>query len=188
MPLLSAVNDPVVRNDAAQRIADAFHLEFETVWSGVRGKASAAKADRQMTAPTASAEKMILTALLQAKVPAAIAERIHEDLFEDPSCKTVFSAIKSDLKSGSPIDFVQLQTHLRGEAELTLLSELILSEDVEESTLQRIDENLRPLERNYLERRKLQIQRDIMEAEKAGDQGRVADLFEEKARILGSLK
>ena len=31
MPLLSAVSDPVVRNEAAQRIADAFRLEFETV-------------------------------------------------------------------------------------------------------------------------------------------------------------
>ncbi len=48
MPLLSAVTDPVVRNDAAQRIADAFRLEFETVWSRVRGKAtSAAPQERQ---------------------------------------------------------------------------------------------------------------------------------------------
>src|SRR5947207_2836136 len=41
VPLLGAVTDPVVRNDAAQRIADAFRLEFETVWSRVRGKSSA---------------------------------------------------------------------------------------------------------------------------------------------------
>ena len=188
MPLLSAVTDPVGRNDAAPRIADAFHLEFETVWSGVRGKAASAKPDRQTAAPSASAEKMILTALLQSRVPPEVARRIHEDLFEDPSCKTLFSAIKSDLESGSAIDFEQLQTHLRGETELTLLSELILTEDVEESTLLRIDENLRPLERNYLERRKLQIQREIMEAEKAGDDARVAHLIGEKARILGSLK
>src|SRR6266568_8484449 len=40
VPLLTAVSDPVVRNDAAQRIADAFRLEFETVWSRVRGKAA----------------------------------------------------------------------------------------------------------------------------------------------------
>src|SRR5256885_4359584 len=37
--LLSAVNDPVVGNDAAHRIADQLELEFETVWSRVRGKA-----------------------------------------------------------------------------------------------------------------------------------------------------
>src|SRR5207245_6636244 len=29
VPLLTAVTDPVIRNDAAQRVADGFHLEFE---------------------------------------------------------------------------------------------------------------------------------------------------------------
>ena len=49
IPLLSAVSDPVVRNDAAQRIADAFRLEFETVWSRVRA--------RRRPQPSASASR-----------------------------------------------------------------------------------------------------------------------------------
>src|SRR5215212_9123918 len=58
MPLLSAVTDPVVRNEAAQRVADAFQLEFETVWSRVRGKAqSPAATERQRNAPQSSGEK-----------------------------------------------------------------------------------------------------------------------------------
>ncbi|HET7706161.1 MAG TPA: DNA primase [Thermoanaerobaculia bacterium] len=188
IPLLSAVVDPVVRNDAAQRIADAFHLEFEVVWSRVRGKAQAAPKERQASAPGASAEKMLLISLFQGRVPADAAGRIHEELFEDPACRTLFSIIKTDLEAGKPIDFVQVATHLRGEAELTLLSELTLSADVDEATLQRIDENLRPLERNYLERRKQQIQRDIVEAERNGDESRVAELLAEKARMSSSLK
>ncbi len=188
IPLLSAVVDPVVRNDAAQRIADAFHLEFEVVWSRVRGKAQAAPREKQASAPGASAEKMLLIALLQGRVPPEAAGRIHEELFEDPACKTLFSIIKTDLEAGEPIDFAQVATHLRGEAELTLLSELTLSADVDEATLQRIDENLRPLERNYLERRKQQIQRDIVEAERNGDESRVAELLAEKARMSSSLK
>src|SRR5437870_11193566 len=51
VPLLNAVADPVVRNDAAQRIADAFRLEFETVWSRVRGRAAAPAQERQKSAP-----------------------------------------------------------------------------------------------------------------------------------------
>ncbi|MGZ8867646.1 MAG: DNA primase [Thermoanaerobaculia bacterium] len=188
IPLLSAVVDPVVRNDAAQRIADAFHLEFEVVWSRVRGKAQGAPKERQASAPSASAEKMLLISLLQGRVPADAAARIHGELFEDPTCKTLFSIIKTDLDAGEPIDFAGVATHLRGEAELTLLSELTLSADVDEATLRRIDENLRPLERNYLERRKLQIQRDIVEADRNGDEGRVAELLAEKARISSSLK
>ncbi|HUP45886.1 MAG TPA: DNA primase [Thermoanaerobaculia bacterium] len=188
VPLLGAVVDPVIRNDAAQRIADAFRLEFEVVWSRVRGRASPAPAERQARAPAASAEKMILMALFQGKVPAATAGRIHEGLFDDPTCKTLFSITKTALAEEKPIDFAEISTHLRGEAELTLLSELSLSDDLDETTLQRIDENLRPLERNYLERRKLQIQREIVEAEREGDDSRVATLLGEKARILNSLK
>jgi DNA primase len=191
VPLLSAVTDPVVRNDAAQRIADAFHLEFEVVWSRVRGKAHGPQAERQVSAPANSAEKVILAAALQGRLPASVAERVHEALFEDAACRTVFSIIKSDFAAGKPIDFGDVQTHLRGEAELTLLSELSLRDDVDDQTLQRIDQNLRPLERSYLERRKSQIQREITEAERNGDDGRLRELDREKldvSRMLSALK
>ncbi len=188
VPLLGAVVDPVIRNDAAQRIADAFRLEFETVWSRVRGKTAAPVEERQQTGPTSSAEKWILRAALQGKLSESLVGRLREEYFEDPAVKTIFSIIKSDLQAGNPIDFREIQTHLRGEAEVTLLSELTLSDDIDDQTLQRIDENLRPMERHYLERRKLEIQRDIMEAEKSGDHGRVAALMAEKARMLSTLK
>ena len=184
VPLLSAVTDPVVRNDAAQRIADAFRLEFETVWSRVRGKASATAAqERRVSAPGSTAEKMILTAALQGKLNPALARRIREEFFEDPACKTIFSVIKSALEDDVPIDFGEIATHLRGEAELTLLSELSLSEEIDDQTLQRLDENLRPLEKNYLDRRKREIQREIEEAHKRGDAELVARLDREKVEL-----
>lgn len=191
VPLLSAVPDPVVRNDAAQRIADAFRLEFATVWSRVKGRAQAAAPERQLTAPSSSGEKFVLTAALQGRLTRERLERLGEELFEDPGCKTIFSIIKSDLLSGQPIDFEQIKTHLRGEDELRLLSELALSDDIDDRSLDRIDENLRPMERSYVDRRKLQIQRDIVEAEKAGDLRRVDQLSIEKmelSRILSTLK
>lgn len=188
VPLLGAVVDPVIRNDAAQRIADAFRLEFETVWSRVRGKASAPPAERQYAGSMSSAEKWILRAALQGKLSESVVGRLREEYFEDPACKTIFSIIKTGLDAGNPIDFQEIQTHLRGEAEVTLLSELTLSDDIDDQTLLRIDENLRPMERHYLERRKLEIQRDIMEAEKAGDHSRVAELLAEKSRMLSTLK
>ena len=191
VPLLGAVNDPVIRNDAAQRIADAFRLEFETVWSRVRGRASAPAQERQKSAPQSSAEKWILRAALQGKLEESLRERLREEYFEDAGCKIIFSIIKNDLRAGKPIDFHEIQTHLRGEAEVTLLSELTLSDDIDDQTLQRIEENLRPMERHYLERRKLEIQREIMEAEKRGDLARVAELDADKlelSRMLNTLK
>jgi DNA primase len=192
VPLLSAVNDPVVRNDAAQRIADAFRLEFETVWSRVRGKSTTPKVvERQPAAPGATAEKTMLALALQGKLSESVAARLHEDLFEEPSCKALFSIIKSDVLSGQPIDFTEIATHLRGESELTLLSELTLREDLDDRTLENLDENLRPMERRYLDRRKQQIQRDIAEAERLGDSERLDQLVAAKmelSRILSTMK
>jgi DNA primase len=183
VPLLSAVSDPVVRNDAAQRIADAFRLEFDVVWSRVRGKAQPALAERNRSAPAGSAEKTVLTAAIQGKLTNGTLQRLREEYFGDPACKMLFSIIKNDLVTGQPIDFTRIATDLRGEAELTLLSELTLSEDVDEEILQRIDENLRPLERQYIQRRQVEIQREIVEAEKSGDAGRVDALFSEKQQL-----
>ncbi|MEO8381972.1 MAG: DNA primase [Acidobacteriota bacterium] len=190
MPLLSAVTDPVVRNEAAQRIADAFRLEFETVWSRVRGKAgSSAPKERLLSAPQSSGEKFVLIAALQGRLSGEQIAKLREEYFEEPACKTIFSIIKNDLDTGQPIDFGDVATHLRGEAELTLLSELSLSEDIDDRSLQRIDENLLPMERNALSRRMQQIQRQIIDAGSDGE--RVAELDREKlqlSRMLHSLK
>jgi DNA primase len=191
VPLLSSVNDPVVRNDAAQRIADAFRLEFDTVWSRVRGKAQSGLLERQMAGRESSADKTVLIAAIQGKLPPGRLAWLRDDFFNDPACKTLFSIMKNDLVSGSPIDFTEIATEIRGEAELTLLSELTLSEDVDEESLKRIDENLQRLEARYVKRRKLEIQREIVEAEKAGDAGRVAELDAEKqelSRMSSALK
>jgi DNA primase len=188
MPLLSAVSDPVMRNDAAQRIADAFRLEFETVWSRVRGRAQQATTDRQVFAPVPTGQKMILTAALQGKLPEEAAGWLTEEFFEDPACKTLFSIIKNDVWEGNPIDFAHIQTHVKGEAELTLLSELTLTDAFD---FTRIDENLREMQKSHLERRKQQIQREIVEAEKGGDLERVDQLVGQKmelSRMSNALK
>ena len=190
MPLLSAVTDPVVRNEAAQRIADAFRLEFETVWSRVRGKASTgASAERQVSAPQTSGEKFVLIAAMQGRLSPLQIGKLREEYFEDSGCRTLFSIIKSDLEAGQPIDFGEVATHLKGEAELTLLSELSLTEDIDERSLQRIDENLLPMERSYLSRRMQQIQRQIIEA--GADAALQDELYQEKlqlSRMLHALK
>jgi DNA primase len=192
MPLLSAVTDQVVRNEAAQRIADAFRLEFESVWSKVRGRAATGGTpERQLSAPQSSGEKFVLIAALQGRLTPDQAGRLREEFFEDPACRSLFAKVKEAVLNGQPIDFTEVATHLRGEAELTLLSELSLTEDIEDQTLRRLDENLRPMERAYLDRRKQQIQRAIVDAEKEGDLRLVDQLVTEKmeiSRMLSSLK
>jgi DNA primase len=190
VPLLSAVADPVIRNDAAQRIADAFRLEFETVWSRVRGKASM-PADRQQSRAVPSGEKFVLTAVIQGRIAGEKVGGIPEGFFTDPACKTLFSIIKSEVSEGRAIDYSQIATHLRGETELTLLSEVTLTEDLDEAALARIDEVLIPMQKGYIERRKREIQQDIEEAIRSGDKDRERRLDAEKlelSRMSSTLK
>jgi hypothetical protein len=165
------------------------------VWSRVRGKAGANQqqqtSERQARAPIPNGEKFVLTAAVQGKLTREQVLRLREELFEDAACKTVFSVMKSDLGSGQPIDFEKVQTHLRGDAEQTLLSELSLTEDIDDRALERLDENLRPMERGFIDRRKQQIQREIVDAERNGDAQRLDRLITEKmelTRILNTLK
>jgi DNA primase len=192
VPLLGAVTDSVVRNDAAQRIADAFRLEFESVWSRVKGRgAPRAPVERQPSTPGATAEKTILILALQGKLSGSVAGRLREELFADPACKTIFSIIKNNLLAGDPIDFTEIATQLRGEAELTLFSELSLTEEVDDAVLGRLEESLQPLERRYIDTRLLEIQRGIHDAEKRGDESGVRELFVEKqalTRMLNTMK
>jgi DNA primase len=192
MPLLSAVSDAVVRNEAAQHIADAFRLEFETVWSRVRGKASAKPQDeRQKRLPPPTGEKFVLLAAIQGRLSDGQRARLREEYFEDPACKSLFGIMKNNISAGRAIDFAEVGTQLRGEAELTLLSELSLSEDIDDRALERLEENLLPMERGYIDRRKQQIQREIVDAEKNGDLARVDQLVMEKvelSRISNTLK
>jgi hypothetical protein len=95
--------------------------------------------------------------------------------------------MKSDLQAGQPIDFEKVQTHLRGDAEQTLLSELSLTEDIDDRTLERLDENLLPMERGYLNRRKQKLQMELAEAAREGDAARVDRLIAEKAEIFSIL-
>jgi DNA primase len=191
VPLLSAASDPVVRNDAAQRIADAFRLEFETVWSRVRGKAQAAMADRQPVRPVPTGEKFLLIAIVQGRVSGEALEKIDAQFLVDPACQTLFSIIKSALASGDAIDFSEIATHLRGEAELTLLSEVTLSDDLDDAAVARIDEILIPMRKSYVDRRSRDIQRELMEAEQAKDEDRIEKLWIERRdlqRMSSTLK
>jgi DNA primase len=188
VPLLSVVADPVVRNDAAQRIADAFRLEFDVVWSRVRGKAVSQPALREPARAVPSGEKFVLTATIQGRIPPEKLSAIDADFFVDPTCRTLFSIVKTEISAGRPIDYSQMGTHLKGEAELTLLSEVTLSEDLDDGSLNRLDEVLVPMLKSYLERRTRTIQRELSEAEKAGDDERVSRLLAEKNRMLSTLK
>ena len=160
------------------------------MWSKVRGKVSG-PVERQVVRSVPSGEKFILMALVQGRISREGADAIQEGFFSDPACKTLFSIIKSAISAGQPIDYSEIATHLKGEAELTLLSEVTLTDDLDESAIARLDEVLIPMQKAFIERRKREIQREIEDAVRAGDQDRERVLDAEKlelSRMSNTLK
>jgi len=188
IPLLSAVSDPVVRNDAAQRIADAFRLEFQSVWSQVKGKASTAPRERQTYGAMDNSQTFVLRAAFQGKIGEKDLMRLRSEWFEDPDHKTIFSMTEDSLRSGSPIDFNELATHVKGDTAQTLLSKISVDdEDIDDPPLQYLGFVIHEMEEAYLNRRNLEIQQDIAEAQRHGDHDLAVELGMEKLRILRML-
>jgi replicative DNA helicase len=122
-------------------------------------------------------------AVVQGRISRGGVDAIQEGFFSDSACKTLFSIIKSAISAGQPIDYSEIATHLKGEAELTLLSEVTLTEDLEDAAVARLDEVLIPMQKAYIERRKREIQQDIEEAVRNGDQELVMRLHNEKIQL-----
>lgn len=183
VPLLSAVADPVVRNDAAQKLADALRLEFETVWSKVRGKKEAVAATNRSAAPIATGEKIVLRAMFQRQAPDELIRRLRPELFEDSSCRTIFGIVHEAMLLGQTLDFSAIATHLRSETDLTRLSELALSDDSDAIDPQALETTVRLMEQSFLNRRLRELQGEIQEAERLGDHANLELLLQEKSEL-----
>lgn len=182
--LLSTVADPVMRNDAAQRVADGLRLEFDTVWSRLSTRPGrAVRHEKTASAPISTAEKELLRAVLQEDLPAELSARIRPEFFEDAACRSIYELASRSISEGQPLDFSQIATHLRGEAELTRLSELSVGDGSEPSDLQRFEETIRLMERRFIDRRLKDIQIEIREAERVGDQDLERTLSREKMEL-----
>jgi hypothetical protein len=188
VPLLAALTG-VGRTDAAQRVADGLRLEFETVWSRVRGRSTeTVSAQRAVNEPVSTGERQLLRAALHNMLGDDIRMRLAEDYFEDPACKRIYSAIKDALGKPEPLDFSQIATHLKGDEELRRLSELSVSDENDDFSSEKLLQILIPMERSYVDRRLRQIQYDINDAQRVADDGRLQSLLQEKLELSRKLR
>jgi DNA primase len=183
VPLLAAMTDSVVKNDNAQRLADALRLQFDAIWNRVRGKKETAP-ERVRTAEGSNAEKFVLSAILQERAGAEVVDSLSPEHFLDPACKAIFSVVAPMVTSSQPLDFSEIATHLRGEAELTRLSELALGDEDEPLTPQSLEPTIRLMQLNLLEIRLKELTSRIAEAEREGNNERVQLLDVEKTGLM----
>lgn len=187
VPIIAAIPDPVVRNEAAQKTADGLRLEFDAIWPRVRGTGARMSTGRDEPTAVASGvlsgEKVVLRELVHGRLAASTAERVQEDMFTDGRCRAVWRAWREIGGSPEALDFSRLATHVKGEAELTMLSELALSQDVESSAHPSVDHAILLMERAWISRRLRDLQIEIQNAERGGDSERELALLQEKDEL-----
>lgn len=183
-PLLSAVSDPVAKNDAAQRVADRLGLQFETVWSSIRrGAKGAQESPPALKSPVSTGEKQVLRALLRASDGDGQLQGLSAEWFEDGPCRAIADVIIKLRETNQPLDFSSVATHLRGEAELTRLSELAFEDEEDETGNAALASALDRMRKRQLDRRSTQLQAEIREAERSGDIDMLDQLLREKMKL-----
>lgn len=187
-PLVAAVADPVLRNDAAQRIADRLALEFSSVWARVRlGGGAAGGRERHESAPVSTGERELLRCLLWGTDPEITIDAVHPDMFRNPVCRSLLEVMRdSGWAAGG--DVRELTALLRREEEIALLSQLSFEAD---ETGERSGERERSgktmltrLQQQALEARLQDINVQIREAQQQSDGGSVDRLLEEKNGLM----
>jgi DNA primase len=182
-PLLVAMQG-VLRNDAAQKVADWLRLQFDVVWSRLRGSGGASRQAEPTRSGTANnrnvnGEKHLLAAIVQEAALGDVVDRLREDYFRDASCRAIFREL-AELRRRGTVDYNTLGTRLRGEKETETLAEIVHWEQVLPDSLEQI---IAPMERQYLEERLSEVQRRIQQGEGDPDA-----LFEEKMQLMKEIK
>lgn len=182
-PLLASMQG-VLRNDAAQKVADWLRLQFDVVWSRLRSSGSVVRQGEPTRSGAVSnrnvnGEKHLLAAIVQEVAPEEIVARVKESWFRDGSCRTIFRELTA-LREQGAIDYNALGSRLRGERETELLAEIVHWEDVVPESLEQI---VGPMERQALDERLDEVQRRIQQGDGDADA-----LFVEKMDLLRELK
>ncbi len=182
-PLLVSMQG-VLRNDAAQKVADWLRLQFDVVWSRLRSSGSSVRQPepaRSGATPgrNVNGEKHLLAAIVQEAELGTLVDRLREEHFRDPACRTIFREL-SELRRRGAIDFNALGSRLRGEHETQTLAEIVHWDEVLPNSLEQI---VAPMERQYLDERLEEVQRRIQQGE-----GDTDTLISEKMELMKELK
>jgi DNA primase len=185
---LESVPDQVLRYEYTRKVAGATAVPHELLWKPKHATAPAGPGTNLTEKPlklavVPDAERRFLLGVLNGAdgFEEALGSLSPED-FEDSRARTIFSAIRNANKGDSAIDFSSLATHLKGEGEIALLSELSV---VEVSTADRGDINivLNGLQKRSLDRQIEAIQRQIEAAAGSGSQEEIDKLLRSKTSL-----
>jgi DNA primase len=213
--LLQPVRDPLMRHDYVRRAAEMlgvsekeFSSRFKELssWRGIGPAPAAGTGTREARPETAgeshgasgprlvrSLEEQVLASLLQSdqekSLPPA-AEMPPAEVFLDPACRNIFRTFCTlYARDGvSPPDARAVLAEVGGEdAVVDRMAQILLEEPVDPAK-SGILESLDKLVRRWRQQRLRELQSAVTEAQRRGDQARLASLVEEKTRLSRSLQ
>ncbi|MGH9458161.1 MAG: DNA primase, partial [Thermoanaerobaculia bacterium] len=176
VPLVAAVADPVMRNDAAQRVADRLGLEFSSVWARVRAGGgdparTGAPAPRDLDG-VVSGEKEILRVLVHGLDPDITTESLRADFFRDPACRLIFETLAARGWSGAG-DVNEILDSLRSEDAIAVLSSVSFAPELDPTAEERRRSDTRSMvlrmRRDNLDDRLRMTNAEIKQAQDGGD-------------------
>jgi hypothetical protein len=133
--------------------------------------------------PVSTGEKRVLKAVLTGVSDADLLRGIRAEWFEEGPCRTIAAVVLERIENGQALDFPHVATHLKGEAELTLLSELAFEDEEDVTDGAALASTLDRMRRRQLDRMASQLQGEILQAERAGDTERLNQLYREKMKL-----
>jgi len=193
LAILDAVPDRVLRYEYTRRVSDRAGIPAEVLWKGGRARASRSSpaADEggggeaaPARVPAPAVERRLVSALMSGAggESASALESLDPDLLTDPRLRSILLLLREAKKSGVPLDFPALATHLEDENERALFSELACEEGPADEG-EAISSCISYLTRESLKRQTEAIQRAIQAAERIGDKEEIDRLFRSKTAL-----
>ena len=189
LEILGAIPDRILRYEEYRKVAREVGVPLDILWSGEKsnlrpentrsisvGTAGNEQALSAMAPPVAE-RKLLQVLTASSEYNSLIFSTLNDDLLTDPRVRRVISALRKSSGGSEPIDFQRQIAHLTDE-ERSFLSEFALDES--EPTAKGVDEFLKKLKGDCLDRESAVVQRAI-EAGATGDE--LKSLMQRKQEI-----
>jgi DNA primase len=191
LAILAAIPDRILRYEEYRKLSQAVSVPLDVLWGADKANLQAPK-ERSTDVGTGgnsaalsavavpNAEKQLLQALLAGKeLNSLILGNLNPEYLSDPRVKRIVSVLRRGSEDSEVVDF-QRQIADLTEEERTFISGFLLEES--EPTQKGMEELLKRLETNYLERESAEIQKAI---DRAGEQSEdLAGLMRRKQEVM----
>jgi len=187
LAILESVPDRVLRYEYVRKVSERVGVPADVLWRKGRVRSSSDEGTNEpeksfSPMPVPSAERRVLRALLnETEGGEEILGVIDSEVFTDSRARAIFRLLGERKKTGVPLDFPSVASHLDNEEERVLFSEISLEEELP-GDKHGIWLTIQGLLKEHLNRKTKEIQRAIS-ATNEGNKEEIAALLRSKSSL-----